>query len=56
MLKEVLHIGVTVSNLDVSIEFYKNILGLSFQGEMLMEGEATDKLFAKKIAKLELLI
>ncbi|WP_125142433.1 VOC family protein [Clostridium transplantifaecale] len=48
MLQEVLHIGLTVSDMDRSINFYKNILGLDFQGELLMEGEETDRLFAGK--------
>lgn len=48
MLQEVLHIGLTVSDMDRSIHFYKNVLGLAFQGELLMEGEETDRLFARK--------
>ena len=45
MLKNIAHVGITVSNLEKSIEFYKNVLGLSYQGQMLMEGEATERLF-----------
>lgn len=45
MIKEIYHVGLSVSDIDRSIDFYKNILGLEFQGEILMEGEATDKLF-----------
>lgn len=52
LLKEVIHIGITVSDMDRSIDFYKNILGLTFQGEMLMQGEETDQLFARKNCKV----
>lgn len=51
MLKEVMHIGITVSNIDKSIEFYRDILGLSFKGEILMEGKETDILFGRKNSK-----
>ena len=52
MLKEVIHIGVTVSNMDRSIDFYKNILGLTYQGEMIMEGKETDILFGRSNCKV----
>ncbi|MCB6607254.1 VOC family protein [[Clostridium] symbiosum] len=52
MLQEVLHIGLTVSDMDRSINFYKNVLGLAFQGELLMEGEKTDRLFAGKSVRV----
>lgn len=45
MLKKVLHIGLTVSNLEKSIAFYRDVLGLKYLGQMVMEGEETDKLF-----------
>lgn len=45
MLKEIIHVGVTVTDLNRSIEFYQNLLGLSFKGKLVMEGEKTDKLF-----------
>ncbi len=45
MLKQVLHIGLTVSDLARSIVFYRDVLGLHFIGKMRMQGEATDKLF-----------
>lgn len=48
MLKEVLHIGITVSNMEKSLHFYRDILGLNFVGELVMSGEETDKLFAKE--------
>ena len=54
MLQEVIHIGVTVSDLDVSIDFYKNILGLSLKGEMVMEGVETDILFGRKNCRVKI--
>lgn len=52
MIKEIIHVGLTVSNIDKSIEFYKNILGLKFGSEMVMEGESTDRLFGMTKAKV----
>ena len=45
------HAGLTVSDLDRSIAFYRDILGLKFQGEIFMEGEETDKIFRKENCK-----
>lgn len=53
MLKQVMHIGLTVKDIDKSIKFYKNILGLSFQSQMIMTGNETDKLFARKNCKVK---
>ena len=47
MIQEIMHVGVTVSDLDRSIAFYRDILGLTFQGEILMEGPETDALFGR---------
>jgi len=52
MLKEVIHIGLTVKNMDKAIDFYKNILGLTYQGEMIMEGKETDILFGRNNCKV----
>lgn len=38
--------------MDRSLNFYKNILGLSFEGEIMMEGAETDKLFARENCKV----
>ena len=54
MLKEVIHIGLTVSNMDVSIDFYHNVLGLHYEGMVIMEGNETDILFNKKDCKVQL--
>lgn len=47
MLSSVLHIGLTVSDLDRSVAFYRDVLGLSYIGEMAMEGPETEKLFGR---------
>lgn len=52
MIKEVMHIGITVSNIDNSIKFYRDILGLSLIGELVMEGKETDLLFACENTKV----
>ncbi len=46
MINQVVHIGLTVSDLERSKHFYGEILGLDYVGELLMEGRATDTLFA----------
>ena len=47
MIQEIMHVGVTVSDMDRSIAFYRDILGLNFVGEILMEGPETDALFGR---------
>lgn len=54
MLKEVMHIGLTVSNIERSINFYRDVLGLTLIGEALMEGEETDALFAMNDCKVKI--
>ncbi len=51
MIHDIMHVGVTVSDLDRAKEFYGGILGLSFEGELLMEGPETDALFARENAR-----
>ncbi len=48
MITSIYHVGVTVSDIDRSIQFYRGVLELSFQGELVMKGEATQRLFAMK--------
>lgn len=54
MIREVMHIGITVSNMEKSIHFYKDILGLTFKGEAMMEGKETDLLFNMKGVKVKI--
>ena len=56
MVGRIYHVGLTVSDLDKSIAFYRDILGLKYQGEIMMVGEETDKMFQKKIVRQGLLI
>ena len=51
MVGRIYHVGSTVSDLDCSIAFYRDILGLAFQGEIFMEGEETDKMFRRANCK-----
>ena len=51
MIGRIYHVGLTVSDLDRSIAFYRDILGLEFQGEIFMEGNETDKMFRKENCK-----
>lgn len=51
MISNVLHIGLTVKDLDRSAAFYRDVLGLSFQGELMMEGQETDRLFGREGTK-----
>lgn len=48
MIGQIYHVGLTVSDMDKSIAFYRDILGLKFIGEILMEGKETDTLFQRK--------
>ena len=51
MLGQIYHVGLTFSDLERSIAFYRDILGLDFQGEIFMEGKETDKMFRKANCK-----
>lgn len=45
MVGRIYHVGLTVSDIDESIRFYRDVLGLKFQGEILMDGKETDIMF-----------
>ncbi len=45
MLKEIIHVGITISNMERSVSFYRDILGLNYIGQLIMEGPETDVLF-----------
>lgn len=48
MTGQIYHVGLTVSDMDRSIAFYRDVLGLRFQGEILMEGPAAEAMFQRK--------
>ena len=45
MISEIVHVGVTVSDIDRSIAFYRDVVGLEYLGRAVMEGECADRLF-----------
>ena len=44
MIRDVTHIGLTVSNLDEAIQFFQNIIGLEVKPITLHKGETYEKL------------
>ncbi|MEI0540140.1 VOC family protein [Brachyspira pulli] len=54
MLKEIMHVGITVTNIENSIKFYRDILGLTLKGQAVMEGKETDALFAMNNCKVKI--
>ena len=48
MIGQIYHVGLTVSDLDRSVSFYRDVLGLTYIGEIRMEGKDTDVLFQRK--------
>lgn len=48
MKGSIYHVGLTVSDIDRSVAFYRDVLGLKYIGEILMEGKETDILFGRK--------
>ena len=48
MIKEVRHVGITVTNMKKSLEFYQNILGLTIQREMNESGKHIDNMLSMK--------
>ncbi len=54
MIQSIAHIGLSVKDLDRSIDFYQNVLDLHLLGGMTMDGQATDTLFQKDQASAKL--
>lgn len=52
MLGQIAHVGLTVRDMDATIAFYQDILGLTLTGDMIMEGEAVALLTQIPGAKL----
>lgn len=48
MIGQIYHVGLTVSDLDRSVAFYCDVLGLRYKGELLMEGRETEAMFQRK--------
>ncbi len=51
MIGQIYHVGLTVSDLDRSVGFYRDVLGLQYQGEILMEGKETEAMFQRENCK-----
>ena len=51
MVGRIYHVGLTVSDLDRSVAFYRDILGLEYQGEIFMVGKETDAMFQRENCK-----
>ena len=47
MIGKIYHVGLTVSDMDRSVAFYRDVLGLQYQGELLMEGKETEAMFQR---------
>ncbi len=47
MVGQIYHVGLTVTDMDRSLAFYTDVLGLTFQGELVMQGPETDLLFQR---------
>ena len=51
MIKDVRHIGIVVNDMDVSLKFYKDLLGLKIKSLAEEEGEFLDNMLAHKNVK-----
>ena len=47
MIGRIYHTGLTVSDLDRSVSFYRDVLGLTYLGEIWMDGKETEALFRR---------
>ncbi|MDO5696132.1 MAG: VOC family protein [Eubacteriales bacterium] len=48
MTGAIVHVGITVRDMERALHFYRDILGLTFEGEMVMAGPETDTLFQEE--------
>jgi glyoxylase I family protein len=51
MIKDVRHIGIVVNDMDISLKFYKDLLGLKIKSLAEEEGEFLDNMLAHKNVK-----
>lgn len=51
-MKNIRHTGIVISNLEKSLHFYRDILGLKVQRDMLEEGGFIDSIFNLKNVKV----
>lgn len=49
----VVHVGITVANMERAKLFYGEILGLGYKGEMVMQGRSTDTLFGTEGVRVQ---
>ena len=47
MITDVMHMGLTIRDTERSVAFYRDVLGFSYVGELLMEGPETERLFRR---------
>lgn len=52
MLDQIAHVGLTIKDMNATIKFYQDILGLTLSGDMTMEGPAVSILTQIPDAKL----
>lgn len=48
MVGRIYHVGLTVSDIERSIAFYRDVLGLAYQSQIIMSGPETDILFGRE--------
>ena len=53
MINAIAHVGLTISDIERSLDFYQNVLGMTFEGRMHMAGPETEALFARKGAEVD---
>ena len=51
MFGRIYHVGLTVRDIEKSIRFYRDVLGLKYEGQLLMDDEATSILYGRRGCK-----